>query len=103
MRTKATAGFLEILELSAKLDGIAVGQLDLFGDLLLRFEDETLHVASAQVHHDGRTSLAVFPRDGCNLLDDLEVSDQAEREQPAVVHSNRQPFKVVNLFPQVLT
>jgi hypothetical protein len=61
--------------------------------ILLRFEDEALHVAPAQVHHDGRATLTELARDGGDLFDHLEVGDLAEREQPAVVHAHGQRLR----------
>ena len=47
MASRARAS-CKVLELSAELDGVTVGQFDLFGDFRLRFADEAFHVAAAQ-------------------------------------------------------
>ena len=51
-------GFAEVLELTAELDGVAIGEFHLFAHFRLSPLHPAFHVAVFEVHHQGGPPLA---------------------------------------------
>ena len=92
---------MQILELAAELEVVAVWQLDLRGEFLLRFSHPALHVAAPQVHEQRGTALACLAMDRADPLGHREIGDLPQRNQSTVAGAQRQPVEMLHLRAQV--
>ena len=99
---QARSGLLQVLELAPEFDGIAGGQLDRLGHAGLGLQHKALHVAPAQVDHDGSPPLGELAGDGADLFLHPEVGHLPELEQSAILRAQGQRLHNLHPLAQVL-
>src|SRR5690606_33286736 len=87
---------LQVLELAAELEVVAVRKLDLALHLRRRLLDEALDVPAAEVDQDRSPSLVRVAVYRADLLDVVHRRDVPERDDPALLRPHARPTDLLD-------